>query len=649
MKRGVIIISFLLLFFFIIFLIYPEDLTSILNFMTGKSIVGVTKLLIEGIFSVKIDSPENKTYYFNIGENYTLDLNVSSFFEIESWWYSLYDLKHNQTVVQNLSFTPNTTFDAVRWSNKIVVYANNSKGDIASDSVVFFVSVPNSAPILGDIPDHFFACEKRAFSYIFNASDPDEDDLVVDLFPKDPFFVFPTQFFGETFIESELFSGILKKENIGNHTLEISVSDGNYSDSTNTTIEVIEINNQPSIGDIGVKTVWTRGENSTLEYQVNASDIEDGNYTSGNLTFNVSFSNNASLFDINGTGFINYTGKENDVGVYNVSVCVTDKGIENIHSNISFCNETGAPKTTCKNFSLTVTNQNRPPTIKSWYPTNLNFSINGTDNIYFNITTYDPDFTIPDTYWYVDGVLKKYTFGKGSDEFSYTFGCGVAGEKNISVEITDGLLNDSIIWNVSVMPIPCPLPTAGGGGGAAVVKACSEKWACREWSVCQNLESSFKEGYIFGEDYRRMRSECESYYKWDAKSCGFQIRGCKDINNCNTSFFLPAIMRVCYFSLAPSCKDGIKNCHDNGCEVGIDCGGPCPPCPSCSDGIKNQGEFGIDCGGPCPYLCPPERPLIKFNMLFWFIVFILLLLFLILLLKIIDIIRLKRHLKRISV
>ena len=49
----------------------------------------------------------------------------------------------------------------------------------------------------------------------------------------------------------------------------------------------------------------------------------------------------------------------------------------------------------------------------------------------------------------------------------------------------------------------------------------------------------------------------------------------------------------------PSCFDGIQNCHDNACEEGIDCGGPCKPCPSCSDGIQNQGETGIDCGGPC--------------------------------------------------
>jgi len=53
----------------------------------------------------------------------------------------------------------------------------------------------------------------------------------------------------------------------------------------------------------------------------------------------------------------------------------------------------------------------------------------------------------------------------------------------------------------------------------------------------------------------------------------------------------------------PSCFDGIHNCHDGLCEMGVDCGGPCDPCMSCSDGIQNQGETGIDCGGPCPP-CP---------------------------------------------
>ena len=50
---------------------------------------------------------------------------------------------------------------------------------------------------------------------------------------------------------------------------------------------------------------------------------------------------------------------------------------------------------------------------------------------------------------------------------------------------------------------------------------------------------------------------------------------------------------------AATCTDGIQNQG----ETGIDCGGPCAPCPTCNDGIQNQGETGVDCGGPCQ-VCP---------------------------------------------
>jgi len=49
------------------------------------------------------------------------------------------------------------------------------------------------------------------------------------------------------------------------------------------------------------------------------------------------------------------------------------------------------------------------------------------------------------------------------------------------------------------------------------------------------------------------------------------------------------------FQPGETCFDGIQNQG----EEGIDCGGPCKPCPSCFDGIQNQGEEGVDCGGPC--------------------------------------------------
>jgi hypothetical protein len=59
----------------------------------------------------------------------------------------------------------------------------------------------------------------------------------------------------------------------------------------------------------------------------------------------------------------------------------------------------------------------------------------------------------------------------------------------------------------------------------------------------------------------------------------------------------------------PTCDNGVQDIRpDIGwVEEGVDCGGPCPACPTCFDGILNQDETGIDCGGtlcnPCPPIC----------------------------------------------
>lgn len=116
----------------------------------------------------------------------------------------------------------------------------------------------------------------------------------------------------------------------------ISITD-NYnatccSDSKQTNITIIEINSAPIIKDIGVQTVWTRGENSIFYKQVNVTDKEDGNQNSGNLTFNItiinSTGNTVNLFNISSFGVINYTGNVNQTGVYNISICVIDNGLK---------------------------------------------------------------------------------------------------------------------------------------------------------------------------------------------------------------------------------------------------------------------------------------------------------------------------------
>lgn len=598
--------------------------------ITGKaSVVGSLAIFVEGpLAELNLTSPQNTTYSFGIGANYSLSLNVTPInFVPDNWRYNLYDIQHGVYAQQSVYFTPNITFSAVRWQNRLEVFANESSARIVNANVTFFISVPNSAPAVNNLQGQQYACEGTSFFSYFNATDIDEDVLTVGITPNNPFFVTPTRTNGGVMNTSILiFSGTLGKSHLGNYTETVDVSDAQYTDSRQTNISVIEINNAPSVSSIGVQTVWTHGENNTFYKEVAVSDTESGNATSGNFTFNLTFLTGTAFFNISNIGVMNVSPNSTQVGVYNLSVCATDRALQNIHPNISLCGQTGSNQTACVNFSLTVTNQNRAPEILNFYPNSSNFSATGSDALLFNATVKDADGTITDAYWYVDDVFKEKDNGTLMPSFSYSFGCGISGERKVEVEATDGLLNATQQWNVSVAGFACPSGAAvgGGGGGAGVEsKVCESLWGCGDWNICQSLNStvsasssSTSSSLASGAGARiySLISNVSDFinkgciaFGFGAEVCGFQPRTCVDVKNCSVveeNKTKPSEIQACYYSSAPSCFDRIKNCHDGKCEVLIDCGGPCAACATCSDGIKNQGEENIDCGGPCIKRCP---------------------------------------------
>lgn len=657
MKRREVLLLVLLLCFIALSMLnilsiyyFPPRL---FNPATGMGITGEISLYVEGGDKfVTIDSPGNITYDFGIGANYLVDLNVSANFNVDAWSYDLIDLKHGSTVYENVGFSPNITFSAVRWSNQITVYANDSGGNGASKVVIFFVNVPNSAPAIESIASNIYVCEGQSLAYYFNATDVDEDILTSDISPKNPFYTFPTLSQAVNRTLFQIISGVLGKGDVGGidqgwkvYEESVSISD-NYnstccSDSKETNITLIEINNAPVMENIGVQTVWTQGDNSTFYKQAQVTDLEDGDQDSGVVNFNVSFSAD-SLFNITQNGTMNFDPNESQVGVYNVTVCVNDTGIANPFEGIlGNCSQDGGPIATCGNFSLTVTNENRVPTIIDNYPTNLSLSVSGTDSLYFNITEYDPDGTAPDAYWYVDGVFIELDSGNLIDEFSYNFGCGVSGTHLVNATITDGLLNDSIEWNLNVSYVVCPTTSPPGGGGGA--DTCIPTWVSEDWEVCQNTEISLKLGILSGNDYRAIKEQCAEN-DLDEKTCGFQIRNWFDLDNCVSSKHPLVDVQFCHYVEGPSCSDGVKNCHHGACEIFVDCGGPCSPCPSCSDGVKNQGEDGVDCGGPCPPCVGVS--MIGLPLVIWILVILSSILLIWIIVILIRIIRVKRKIKK---
>ncbi len=659
MKRGTLITIFCVyIFLCAIMVMLPFSYFNI----HGYGITSAIAILIQGEPIVYIDHPENVTYNFNIGSRYTLNLDVFSNNDeyIDSWWYKLEDLHHSNIVYERVFFTPNITFDAVRWSNKLTVFANNSQGETGSASVIFYIQVPNSAPILDNITSPLYACEDSAFSHSFKVNDLDENALTLDLFPKDPFFVYPYSV-GEhipPFYSSIISAGNLRKSHVGSHNETLSVTDGSLSDFKNFTIDVIEINHYPNISEVGVQTVWDKGDNRRLYLDFWASDIEDGNESSNNLTYNISFANEEAFFSIDfSKGIINWIASPIYDGVHNLTVCVIDQGLANPHANISLCNSTGASLAKCVNFSLTVTDENRAPYYVSYLPASLNFTVHHSYNLSFFVDVKDPDGTIPDIYWYVDDLKgKNRTSGMSNGTFDYNFSCSQGGYHQIKNEITDGLLNASVNWTIFVDTFDCvpaqpaqPGGTGGGGGGDSGGPTCEDQWVCKDWSTCQNLEFSYLVGNITDKDYADITTLC-SILGLNTADCGFQVRDCNDLNSCMRGE-RPSQIQACIYSRFPSCNDGIKNCHLSGCELLTDCGGPCLPCPSCSDGRQNQGEAGVDCGGPCPFICDltdvsPKK--IKFNYTLIFLTLLILIVAIIIVMKVIQIIKMRKEAKNLE-
>jgi len=85
--------------------------------------------------TVTVYSPQNTTY-----ASTDIPLSVSADEVIDTWWYSL-------NAGGNTTFSPNTTITAQEGSNVLIVYANDSLGNIGSSSVSFSVDVPPTVTV----------------------------------------------------------------------------------------------------------------------------------------------------------------------------------------------------------------------------------------------------------------------------------------------------------------------------------------------------------------------------------------------------------------------------------------------------------------------------------------------------------------------
>jgi hypothetical protein len=309
------------------------------------------------LFQLSVYNPQEIVYRFGIGDVPVINLSVYSN-RNATFYYTLREVVNDTIIHNHVSFTPNTTFIAVFGLNELTVFANDSSGNVKNKSINFFVLNYNSPPIIQNISSSIYVCEDRFLSYFFNVTDYEEDNVassIVPTYPDSPFYVSLRYYFSSTISVHEIFSGALSKRDAGGingsktYLENISVSDGEYNDNASLNITVIGINHAPVMENIS-NQYFRFGE--TFYKQLIVNDVENGNSLNGNLSFNISFTNR-TLFNVTPTGLINFAINSSSLGEHNVTICVTDRGI-NAHQNISLCGQTGSNLSDCKNFLLSI-------------------------------------------------------------------------------------------------------------------------------------------------------------------------------------------------------------------------------------------------------------------------------------------------------
>jgi len=333
---------------------------------------------------------------------------------------------------------------------------------------------------------------------------------------------------------------------------------------------------------------------------------------------------------------------------------------------------TAEDNSTCDNNNNTQTLvliANVAPSITSYYPL-TDPTITEEQTQLFNVTYEDGNEDILTVYWYLDNSLVS-TFNDISNilksNYSFTGNYANAGIYNVSVVVSDSLLNDSYNWTLTVTNVnrppyfiktiknqtwaedsilygldlddysydPDPGDTLSYSVNyltdphAITITINSENVVTftptGDWYGSENISFTVTDNYGAGNTSNNVTltvyevPEPEPTIISRISTAPGRVPACIE-------FWLCTFWSLCYQDgfMKRTCEDlsecgreyykplEVQNCIyipscfnrvQDGEETDVDCGGPCGPCPSCFDGTMNNDETGIDCGGACR-ACP---------------------------------------------
>jgi len=204
-------------------------------------------------------------------------------------------------------------------------------------------------------------------------------------------------------------------------------SEGLTATSNNITLNITPVNDAPTFTGIIPQWKWPEDTiNNSLDLMQYFSDI-DGD----SLKYNFTFAENITISANNATGIITLTPNGNFTGVEYTLFTAIDAENLTISSN---------------NVTLNVTPVNDAPIIESFTPTDLTPTVAIGNSLIFNHTSSDIDGDTLTYSWKVD--LAEQSTGQG---WTYTPTGNEVGIHNITLNVSDGTVNVSMQWNITVI------------------------------------------------------------------------------------------------------------------------------------------------------------------------------------------------------
>lgn len=182
----------------------------------------------------------------------------------------------------------------------------------------------------------------------------------------------------------------------------------------------------PTIDTFSPATNPTMDEDGSQDFTITASDLYGDTLTT---TWKLDGTN------VNNGNSYTYSPGYSDSGTHTVLVTVSDGELTDTHE-----------------WTVTVNNVNRAPSISSYSPTDTTPSVNEGSGLPFSVTASDPDGDTLSYAWKIDGTQVST-----SSSFTYSPGYSDSGPHTVKVTVSDGKEGtDTQTWTATVNNVPMP-------------------------------------------------------------------------------------------------------------------------------------------------------------------------------------------------